>query len=305
MTQRREILAGLSALAALSAADAMARPARKSAKKPAPAPVDPAVAALAALAPEARAKLDAALAGAHRSDANKARDAQRRPAEVLAFFGVTPTSSVLEVIPGGGWFTEILAAYLRDTGKLSVWAGDPNNAGQRRGLGALMTKFAGDAKTYDQVRFDGPWLAADQRVAPGSLDAVLTFRNVHNLVWFKLAEPSFKLWFDALKPGGVLGVEDHRWPDGVANDKKPNTPFNAPDNGYISEAAVIALATGAGFQLAAKSEVNANPKDTKDYAQGVWALPPTLIGGEADPDRAKLLAIGESDRMILKFVKPA
>jgi predicted methyltransferase len=118
-----------------------------------------------------------------------------------------------------------------------------------------------------------------------------------------MAEANFKSWHTMLKPGGVLGVEDHRWPDGKPNTAKPETPFGAPDNGYISEADVIALATAAGFTLAAKSEINANAKDTKDYRQGVWALPPTLIGGEKDPDRAKYVGIGESDRMTLKFVK--
>jgi predicted methyltransferase len=302
MTDRRMVITGLSALAAMGvASQAWAETKRpRRGRKP---KVDPAVEAAAAMDPAAAAKLDAALAGAHRSADNKARDAARHPKETLAFFGLKPEMAALEIIPGGGWFTEILAPYLRDSGKLYVWAGDPNNPGQRGGFANLAGKFQKDKAVFDQVKFDGDWLAPAQRPAAGSLDMVVTFRNVHNLAWLKTADASFKAWADLLKPGGVLGVEDHRWPDGKPNTAKPETPFNAPDNGYISEADVIALATKAGFTLAAKSEINANPKDTKDHRQGVWALPPTLIGG--DVEREKFVAIGESDRMTLKFVKPA
>jgi predicted methyltransferase len=304
MTDRRAILSGLAAAAALSAAPALAKDKRKSAAKK-PPPKDPALTAMEAFPPAALAKLETALGGAHRSEANKARDAQRHPRETLAFFGIQPSMTVLEVIPAGGWFTEVLAPYLREEGKLYLTGGDPNLAQQRGQNGGLLTKFAKDQAVYDKVRFTGQYLMPELRLGPASADAVVTFRNVHNLVWFKIADAWFKEWYDFLKPGGVLGVEDHRWPEGVPNTQKPTTPFNAPDNGYMTESSVITLAEKAGFKLAAKSEINANPRDTKDHRQGVWSLPPTLIGGEADPDRAKYQAIGESDRMTLKFIKPA
>jgi predicted methyltransferase len=303
MTDRRAILGGLAAAAAFAAAPAQAQRNRRGAA--APAPVDPARAALAEFDPMALAKLDAVIAGGHRSEISVARDKSRHPKETLAFFGMTPGMTVLEVIPAGGWFTEILAPYLRDSGKLYVTGGDPNQVQQRAQNAGVLQRFARDPGLYDKVRFTGDYLMPDMRLAPASADMIVTFRNVHNLVWFKIAQTWFNEWFALLKPGGVLGVEDHRWPEGRPNTDKPKTPFNAPDNGYMTESAVIALAANAGFRLAARSEINANPADTRDYPQGVWALPPTLIGGEDDPNRARYLAIGESDRMTLKFVKPA
>lgn len=295
MTTRRTLTIGLTAaLAALSLTlDADARTRKK------PAPVDPAITATQQLDPVTAAALDAAIAGAHRSDANKARDQFRRPKETLAFFGLKSDMKVLEVNPGAGWFTEVLAPTLREKGQLYVTGGNPNAAAGRQGLSNMLAKFAKDKDVYDKVQFTGAWQAAEQRIQPSSLDMVVTFRNVHNFVYNKSAEQQFKDWYAFLKPGGVLGVEDHRWPEG-----KPN-PLNADGrgNGYLKESEVIALATAAGFTLAGKSEINANPKDTKDYANGVWALPPTLAGGETD--KAKYVAIGESDRMVLKFVKPA
>ncbi|MBU6372328.1 MAG: methyltransferase [Alphaproteobacteria bacterium] len=296
MTTRRTLTIGLTAaLAALTltidAADARTR-------KKAP-PVDAAITATQALDPATAAALDAAIAGAHRSDANKARDQFRHPKETLAFFGLKSDMQVLEVNPGAGWFTEVLAPTLREKGQLYVTGGNPNAVGGRQGLSNLLGKFAKDPGVYDKVKFSGAWQAQEQRIQPGSLDMVVTFRNIHNFVYGKVAEQQFKDWYTFLKPGGVLGVEEHRWPEG-----KPN-PLNADGrgNGYMTESEVIALANAAGFQLVGKSEINANPKDTKDYANGVWALPPTLAGGETD--KAKYQAIGESDRMVLKFVKPA
>ena len=296
MTIRRNFMAGCAAaLVALSlTVEADARTKKK------PAPVDPAIVAVQALDPTTAAALDAAIAGAHRSDANKARDQFRHPKETLAFFGLKPEMNVLEVIPGGGWFTEILAPTLREKGQLTITGGDPNAVGGRQGLSTLLAKFAKDKDVYDKVQFTGPWRAQEKRIQPGTLDMVVTFRNVHNLVYNKVADQQFKDWHAMLKPGGVLGIEEHRWPEGKPNDVKPN---NRSGNGYLTESEVIALATAAGFKLVAKSEINANPKDTKDYANGVWALPPTLAGGDVDKD--KFLAIGESDRMVLKFVKPA
>jgi predicted methyltransferase len=303
MIDRRIVLTGLAAAATLAALPAAAQ--RRGAAKPAPAPIDPARQALAEFDPMALAKLDAVIAGGHRSEAAIARDKYRHPKETLAFFGMTPTMTVLEVIPAGGWFTEILAPYLRDSGKLYVTGGDPNLIPQRAQNAGVLQRFARAPELYDKVRFTGDYLMPELRLAPGGADMIVTFRNVHNLVWLKIAQAWFNNWFELLKPGGVLGVEDHRWPEGRPNTDKPKTPFNAPDNGYMTESAVIALAANAGFRLAGRSEINANPLDTRDHRQGVWSLPPTLIGGEDDPDRARYLAIGESDRMTLKFIKPA
>jgi predicted methyltransferase len=303
MTDRRDLISGLAAAAALAALPAHAQ--RRGAAKPAPAPIDPARLAVAEMEPMALAKLDAVIAGGHRSEASTARDKYRHPKETLAFFGMTPDMTVLEVIPAGGWFTEILAPYLRDSGKLYVTGGDPNLVAQRAQNAGVLQRFARDPNLYDKVRFTGDYLMPELRLPPGGADMIVTFRNVHNLVWFKIAAQWFNDWYALLKPGGVLGVEEHRWPEGRPNTDKPVTPFNAPDNGYMTESAVIALAANAGFRLAARSDINANPLDTRDYRQGVWALPPTLIGGEDDPDRARYKAIGESDRMTLKFIKPA
>jgi predicted methyltransferase len=233
--------------------------------------------------------LTAAVAAPTRTPANVARDQYRHPAETLAFFGVKPTDTVVEALPGGGWYTEILAPYLKDKGTLYL--------AQRPGAGRdrLQAKFDADAATYGKIK----WAAfpADD-VPAGSVDVVLTFRNVHNLIMDAdptLADRVFASFYKALKPGGVLGVEDHRLPENrdSALEKK---------SGYLKTSTVIALAKKAGFKLAGQSEINANPKDTADWAEGVWTLPPTLR--LKDVDRDKYAAIGESDRMTLKFVKP-
>ena len=237
-----------------------------------------------------RAVLEAAVAAPTRTPANLARDRYRHPVETLAFFGVRPTDTVVEVIPGGVWYAEILAPYLRDRG--TYLAAQP--AG--RGLDTLRAKFAADPATYGRARLVGlPW--TDTEVAPGSVDAVLTFRNVHNFIMAGngTAERNFALFFRALKPGGVLGVVDHRLPEGrdAALERS---------SGYLKRSTVVRLAEAAGFRLAAESEVNANPRDTADHPEGVWTLPPVLRRGEVD--RARYLAIGESDRMTLRFAKP-
>jgi len=294
MTTRRtfHILAA-SALAAF----ALAAEAKPKAVLP---PPDPAVVAVQTLDPAVAAAFDAAIAGAHRSPENKARDQYRHPKEALAFFGLRPDMRVLEFNPGGGWFTEVLAPIVRERGQLYVTGGDVNSVRGRAGLSAQLDKYAKAPTIYDKVQFTGAWQAAEQRIQPGSLDMVVTFRNVHNLAWRNAAEQSMKDWYSYLKPGGVLGVEEHRWPEDKPNTAKPE---KTPTNGYLKESEVIAFATAAGFKLVAKSEVGANPKDTKDYPNGVWTLPPVLTIGDVDMD--KYLAIGESDRMTLKFVKPA
>jgi predicted methyltransferase len=241
-------------------------------------------------------QLDAILAGAWRSDANKARDVFRHPKETLTFFGVRPGVSVVEITPGGGWYTEILAPLLKADGAyVAAIAADTSSEYAKRGNEKFRAKLAEDGERYSDVKFaefdpKAPSLGMD-----GSLDFVLTFRNVHNWVGGGNAPAMFQAFFKTLKPGGVLGVVEHRAAAGAdlaAGEK----------SGYLPTDFVVKLATDAGFELVEQSEINANPKDTKDYEKGVWTLPPSLALG--DVDRDKYLAIGESDRMTLKFVKP-
>lgn len=247
--------------------------------------------------PSMQTTLAAAVAAPTRTAANVARDKYRKPAETLSFFGVKPTDNVVEIWPGGGWYTEILAPYLATSGKLTV----APPAG--RGAEAVGKRLDADAATYGKVvRANFPSLLPNSTlVAPGSADVVLTFRNVHNWQMGSgnnsqaYTETAFREIFAMLKPGGVLGIEDHRLPESadVAREKS---------SGYIKVSTVRAMAEKAGFKFAGSSEVNANPRDTKDYPKGVWTLPPMFA--EKDVDRAKYAAIGESDRMTLKFVKP-
>lgn len=249
------------------------------------------------------AALDAAISGEHRSEDNKARDKYRRPKETLAFFGFRSDMTVVEIWPGGGWYTEILAPALNDSGKLyaAQYSVNPAYGYQRRYFGAFLSKLGAHPNIYRDVEITHLDFPYEMAIAPeGSADMVLTFRNAHNWVnpgyGTHAAALSFKVMFDALKPGGVLGVVDHRWPDPETED--PNA-----DNGYISEDRIIALAKAAGFELAGRSDMNRNSADGHEHPQGVWTLPPSLALG--DKDREKYIAIGESDRMTLKFVKPA
>jgi predicted methyltransferase len=242
--------------------------------------------------------LKAAIAGKERTPANAARDPARHPYETLTFFGIRPDMTVVELAPGGGWYTEILAPYLHDKGRL-IAAGeapDSPNAGARRYADNLTKKLGTKPALYGKVEravFEPPRAIAIAK--PNSVDLVLTFRNLHN--WLDDGDPGLKKVMDevykVVKPGGVLGIVDHRLPAARAADN---------DSGYVHEAYVIKMAESAGFKLAGKSEVNANPMDKADHKGGVWALPPTLTNKDAD--REKYLAIGESDRMTLKFVKP-
>ena len=242
-------------------------------------------------------KLDQVLAGSWRSDKNKARDQYRHPKQTLEFFGVHPGESLVELTPGGGWYAEILAPLLNDSGNYTAAIVTPKKkqGEDAQDKDALSKMFAAAPERYGHakvVQFD---LKAPKFGPPNSADVVLTFRNVHNWVMADAAPGMFKACFDVLKPGGVLGVVDHRAAPGADLDK-------IKKSGYLPQDYVIKLATEAGFKLDAKSEINANPKDTKDYAEGVWTLPPTLTLGDKDKD--KYLAIGESDRMTLRFVKP-
>ncbi len=244
--------------------------------------------------------LDQAIAGNHRETKNAARDVYRHPKETLLFFGLEANMTVVEIWPGGGWYTEILAPVLRDKGKLYAAnlalksKATPDIRGE---IGReYLKKLAQHPDIYDRINLTELQAPEFTAIAPrGSADLVLTFRNVHNWAKDGNADATFKAFYDVLKPGGILGVTDHR--------AKPGTPLqDMIRSGYLTEDYVIGLAQRAGFQLVAKSEINANPKDTKDHPKGVWTLPPTLRLG--DQDREKYLAIGESDRMTLKFVKP-
>lgn len=242
-------------------------------------------------------KMDNVLAGAWRSDKNKARDQYRHPKQTLEFFGLKPGLNLIELTPGGGWYAEILAPLQKGSGAYTAAIVTPKKkeGEDAQDKDALSKKFAADPEHYSDakvIQFDSK---APNFGAPGSADMVVTFRNVHNWVMNDSAPATFKACFDVLKPGGVLGVTDHRAAPGTDLEKTKKT-------GYIPEDYVIKLATDAGFKLDAKSEINANPKDTKDYPEGVWTLPPTLE--LKDKDREKYLAIGESDRMTLRFVKP-
>jgi predicted methyltransferase len=242
----------------------------------------------------AAARLDAALAGDWRSAANKARDEYRHPKQTLEFFGVKPTDTLIEITPGGGWYTEVLAPLLKGTGSyVAAIAADASSDYAKKNNDKYRALLQQDAAPFGDVKLVEFDPKAPVLGAPGSADTVLTFRNVHNWAKADTAPLMFKAFFDVLKPGGTLGVVDHRAAAGTALNL---------DSGYLPQDYVVKLATDAGFVLVEQSEVNANPKDTKDYAKGVWTLPPTLALGEQDKD--KYLAIGESDRMTLKFEKP-
>jgi len=239
-----------------------------------------------------------AIAGSHRDAANRARDAQRHPAETLAFFGIAPTMTVVEILPGEGWYTEILAPYLAPAGKLAVATNRPDDSNPYRSEGyrALMAKLDAAPALYGAVERRVMWQGSGVSLGPpASADMVLTFRNTHNWINDGKMEAVYRACFEALKSGGVLGVEQHRAAPGA-------DPLASAKKGYVPEDWLIAQIEAAGFEFAGKSEVNANPRDTKDYADGVWTLPPVLRLG--DKDREKYVAIGESDRMTLKFVKP-
>jgi len=242
-------------------------------------------------------QLDSVLAGSWRSPANRARDMYRHPKATLQFFGIRPDQTVVEITPGGGWYSEILAPLLRDNGHYIAAVQAPAGGGEARRDGdALHQKFSADAAHYGKAKFVEFDPKAPVFGAPGSADLVLTFRNVHNWVMADTAPAMFKAFFAVLRPGGVLGVVDHRANDGASL-------ATVKQSGYLPTRYVVQLATAAGFTLDESSEINANPKDTKDYPKGVWTLPPTLTLGEQD--KAKYQAIGESDRMTLRFIKPA
>ena len=240
---------------------------------------------------------ESALQGEHRNETAKARDAHRHPRETLEFFDVTPTSTVLEMYPGGGWYTDILAPLLAENGKLyAAHMGVNESSYARRALGGFLSKLGANGDLYRAVRVTTFSPPNAINVAPaGSVDVALAFRNVHS--WMRLAtlETALASVYDALKPGGVFGVVQHRGTEGMSEERMKDT-------GYVDPAHLIRIAELIGFELVAESEINANPKDTKNHDMGVWTLPPSYRLG--DQDRVKYEQIGESDRMTLKFVKP-
>jgi len=244
------------------------------------------------------ATLQALAAGGQRSPANRARDPYRHPLELLAFFGVSDNAEVVEILPGAsGYWTEILAPYLKVRGRYIAAINDkdsPTPEAQRE-IDGFESKIAADPANYGRVEITEFHPGAKEIAPAGAADFVLTFRNIHNWMAAGTADQAFQTFFRALKPGGILGLEEHR---GRAD--QPQDP--AAKSGYVRQDYAIALAEAAGFKFVAASEVNANPKDTKDYPVGVWALPPTYR--LKDQDREKYAAIGESDRFVLKFVKP-
>ncbi|MFN2300957.1 MAG: class I SAM-dependent methyltransferase [Gammaproteobacteria bacterium] len=250
----------------------------------------------AAAAPDLATLLDQAIAGEHRSEGNRARDRFRNPKETLTFFGLQPQMTVIELYPGSGWYTEVLAPVLRERGTLIAAQFDP----------AFPPSYRARVVTSFRARLESEPAFANVRMiiipeAPetslgedGTADMVLTFRNLHTWTNAGELETMFAAVGRVLKPGGVFGVVQHRANEGV-------DPVESAQTGYLPESFVIEKAREAGLELDARSDINANPADTKNYTVGVWALPPSLRG---DLDmRAEREAIGESDRMTLRFVK--
>ena len=265
---------------------------------------------LALAAPAARAKdaaLAAAVASADRVPDSVARDSARHPLESLAFWGLKPRQTVIEIIPGTGYWTEILAPYAKATrGHYVAGVADLDNPQlseqARKGRAAFEAKYA-DAGKWGKIAYANFGAQSKPLGPPRSADMVITARNIHNWMWTPgTLDKAMADFFAVLKSGGVLAVEEHR--------ADPRAQVPEARDGYVAVANVIAAAQKAGFKLAAQSEVNANPKDTKDHPFGVWTLPPVRMNSRAgvetpaDFDRAKYDAIGESDRMTLRFVKP-
>lgn len=260
-------------------------------------------------AKKADAAISAAVAGDWRKASDKERDQYRHPIESLKFWGLEPGMTILEVQPGGGYWTDILAPFARATGgQYYATAADLDNPdtseGARKGRADFEAKLASKPAVYGKAKFVN-WGAKSAPLPQNTFDFILTARSVHGWMGQGIADKVFKDFARGLKPGGILAIEQHR--------AKPGTQDPKASTGYVTEAYVIELAKKAGLELVAKSEINANPKDTADHPFGVWTLPPTRRtrpyseGASAnDPsfDRAKYDAIGESDRMTLKFTKP-
>ena len=242
--------------------------------------------------------LDNILADPHRPEADRARDRYRHPKDTLLFFGIRPEMTVLEVWPEPGWYTDIIAPLVRDRGKYFAAVMEPDPASQfvTARLADFRSKLTANPTLYGNATVVTFPSHGGDVVPPGSIDLVVTFRNIHNWMAEGTASDAFATIFRALKPGGVLGVVEHRGNPALPQDPKAKS-------GYVAEDYAIKLIEAQGFRLLGTSEINANPKDTKDYEQGVWTLPPTYRLG--DKDRDKYTEIGESDRFTLKFERPA
>jgi predicted methyltransferase len=258
--------------------------------------------ALGVYAPAAAADLtlDSAVGNPARSAKFVARDQARHPLEELTFFGVTPESTVVEIWPGGGYWTEILAPLLHDHGgyyvALQGKGGSEAADAEGEKLNVLFrSKVEADTATYGKLTPTVFGVGQGEIAPPGSADFVLSFRNLHNWMKDGFAPEAFAAFYQALKPGGVLGLEEHRGQRDMAQDPKA-------EDGYVRQDYAIALAEKAGFKFEGSSEINANLKDTANWPKGVWTLPPTLRLG--DQDRARYEAIGEADNFVLKFRKP-
>ena len=239
--------------------------------------------------------LQAAVADPARTANFVARDKVRHPAEELTFFGVSPHMTVVELWPGGGYWTEILGPYLAKSGTYYVALNAPGDAEEDKGVEHWRARIAAHKGHLGTIHETSLGAGHFEIAPPGSADLILTFRNLHNWMDGGFAEQALAACFTALKPGGILGIEEHR-----GRNDKPQDP-KAKD-GYVRQDYTVAMAKKAGFVLVGSSEINANPKDTKDWVDGVWTLPPTLSQGDKDRDR--YLAIGEADNYVLKFQKP-
>jgi predicted methyltransferase len=241
--------------------------------------------------------LERILADGHRPASDRDRDAFRHPKETLLFFGLRPQMQVVEIWPEPGWYTEIIAPLVKDQGKYyaALAAARPDNAYATARIKAYQERFAARPEIYGKIELTSFAQDAKELAPSGSVDMVVTFRNIHNWMAGGWAPQAFAAMYKALKPGGILGVVEHR-----GNPQLPQDP--KAKSGYVREDEAIRLIESQGFALVAQSEINANPKDTKDYPQGVWTLPPVYRLG--DKDKATYTAIGESDRFTLKFVKP-
>jgi predicted methyltransferase len=238
-----------------------------------------------------------AIADPVRSAKYSTRDKFRHPAEELTFFGLKPNMTVVEIWPGGGYWTEIIAPYLKGTGRYYAAITVRGESKEEDTItAAWRTRIEQQKDRYGTVTFTGLGKGHYEVAPPGSADLIVTFRNFHNWMDGGYAEDALKGMYTALKPGGILGIEEHR-----GRNDQPQDPH--AKSGYVRQDYTIELARKAGFEFVGASEINANPKDTKDYPDGVWTLPPTLSLG--DKDREKYLAIGESDNYVLKFRKPA
>jgi len=240
------------------------------------------------------AALTAAVASPARPAAAVARDKSRHPVEELTFFGISPKMNVVELWPGGGYWTDILGPYLAPAGHYTV-ALPPSGGEEGSGAAKFRARIAAEKDRLGTVHESTLGPGHFEIAPPGSADLVLTFRNLHNWMNDGYAEQALAACFTALKPGGILGIEEHR-----GRDDKPQDP--KAESGYVRQDYTIAMAKKAGFVLVSSSEINANPRDTKDWPKGVWTLPPSLAMGEKDRD--KYIAIGEGDNFVLKFQKP-